>query len=412
MSKAKNYNGNPAVLASTIDPHRWYDINELRKSGFFADSIGKLCSDPHQIKLLESDREERYLGAFILNCAIRSGQVSIDSLPPDLRYLNPIRFANDLEIPPPRVLSYKSNGEAGAKKSKLVELVEVKGVEDYRIDVSTLHFFRFENIDRTNIGLKGSEKEEIIERFRVSGSKGHYLQAFKAYDPLVKYLAGRIASGVPKSVELGDLISAGREALLKAIEDFSMSMGVKFESYASIRIRGAIMDELRGMDWVSRSIRSKAREVEEYIKEFSHTHFREPSAFEIGTQFDVSQKDVAEILDALTHQSNLLSLDELTYGSDDDKPVPLVDTLEQRTFMPYEDTDLRDKISEAINRSVALLTEQEQVAVVLYHFEGLTEKEIGARMGLSESRICQVLEKAANTLRSIADLRLLYEQTL
>ena len=154
-------------------------------------------------------------------------------------------------------------------------------------------------------------------------------QKLMEYLPLVKYIAGRIAIGLPKSVELDDLINSGVVGLIEAHANFDPSKGVKFESYASMRIRGSILDELRAIDWAPRSTRAKSREMERSISDLQNTLGRSPSEQEIAENLDVSIDDLYKLLDDLS-STTLLSLDELTYGSDDDKPVALVDTLKSQ----------------------------------------------------------------------------------
>ena len=149
------------------------------------------------------------------------------------------------------------------------------------------------------------------------------------YLPLVKYIAGRIAIGLPKSVELDDLINAGVVGLIEAHGNYDPSKNVKFESFASMRIRGAILDELRAIDWAPRSTRAKSREMERAIAELENKMGKSPTDQQVAETLDVSLDDLYKLLDDLS-STTLLSLDELTYGSADDKPVPLLDTLQSQ----------------------------------------------------------------------------------
>ena len=147
------------------------------------------------------------------------------------------------------------------------------------------------------------------------------------YPPLVKYLAGRIAIGLPKSAELDDLINAGVVGLIEAHNNFDPGKGVKFESYASMRIRGSILDELRAIDWAPRSTRAKSRQVERTISALENRLGRSPAEEEIAENMDMSLEELYKLMDDLS-STTLLSLDEFTYGSDDNKQVALVDTLQ------------------------------------------------------------------------------------
>ena len=226
------------------------------------------------------------------------------------------------------------------------------------------------------------------------------------YLPLVKYIAGRIAIGLPKSVELDDLINAGVVGLIEAYNNFDPGKGVKFESYASMRIRGAILDELRAIDWAPRSTRAKSREMERAISSLENRLGRSPSEEEIAETLDVSLDDLYRLLDDLS-STTLLSLDELTYGSDDDKPVPLVDTLKSPersdALSDLERGEMRGLLVDAIE----YLSDQERLVIALYYYEELTLKEIGQVMELSESRVSQIHTKAVLSLRAKLRMRLM-----
>jgi len=238
-----------------------------------------------------------------------------------------------------------------------------------------------------------------------SGDSGRENQLI-GYLPLVKYIAGRIAIGLPKSVELDDLINAGVVGLIEAHNNFDPGKGVKFESYASVRIRGAILDELRAVDWAPRSTRAKSREMERTIASLENRLGRSPTDEEVAENLDVSLDDLYKLLDDLS-STTLLSLDELTYGSEDDKPVPLVDTL-QSTDRSDALGDLeRGEMRNLLVDSIGLLSDQERLVVALYYYEELTLKEIGQVMELSESRVSQIHTKAVLSLRSKLRMRLM-----
>ncbi len=226
------------------------------------------------------------------------------------------------------------------------------------------------------------------------------------YLPLVKYIAGRIAIGLPKSVELDDLINAGVVGLIEAYGNYDPSKNVKFESFASMRIRGAILDELRAIDWAPRSTRAKSREMERSIAELQNKMGRSPTDQQIAENLDVSLDDLYKLLDDLS-STTLLSLDELTYGSADDKPVPLLDTLQSQDKSDAL-TDLeREEMRNLLVDSIGLLTEQERLVIALYYYEELTLKEIGQVMELSESRVSQIHTKAVLSLRGKLRMKLL-----
>ena len=219
------------------------------------------------------------------------------------------------------------------------------------------------------------------------------------YLPLVKYIAGRLAIGLPQSVEMDDLINAGVVGLIEAYHNFDSGKGVKFETYASLRIRGSILDELRGMDWVPRSTRARSREIERAISRLENELGRSPTEAELADGLGVELNDYYRMIDDVSSTS-LLSLDELTYGEDDDKPVPLVDTLrspdQPSALLNLEREKLRDLLADSLGQ----LTEQERLVVALYYYEELTLKEIGQVLELSESRVSQLHTKAVLGLRA------------
>ena len=219
------------------------------------------------------------------------------------------------------------------------------------------------------------------------------------YLPLVKYIAGRLAIGLPRSVEMDDLINAGVVGLIEAYHNFDASKGVKIETYASLRIRGSILDELRSMDWVPRSTRARSREIERVIARLENEMGRTPTEAELADGLGVELNDYYRMIEDVSSTS-LLSLDGLTYGADDDKPVPLVDTLRSTDqpgpLMNLEREEMRDLLADSLGQ----LTEQERLVVALYYYEELTLKEIGQVLELSESRVSQLHTKAVLGLRT------------
>jgi RNA polymerase sigma factor for flagellar operon FliA len=218
------------------------------------------------------------------------------------------------------------------------------------------------------------------------------------YAPLVKYVATRVATGLPASVEQADLVSYGMFGLIDALEKFEPARGNKFETYAIPRIKGAIIDELRAMDWVPRSVRFKAREIEKAVADLESMLKRAPAEKEVAERLGVS---VSELHDVITQISfvSVLALDELlSVGSDRGEQVSLLDTLADKGTDPtsgVEGQETRALLAGAINS----LSEREKIVVTLYYFEGLTLAEIGEILGVTESRVCQIHTKAVGQLR-------------
>ena len=219
------------------------------------------------------------------------------------------------------------------------------------------------------------------------------------YLPLVKYVAGRLAIGLPRSVEMDDLINAGVVGLIEAYNNFDGSKGVKFETYASLRVRGSILDELRGMDWVPRSTRARSREVERTLSKLESKLGRSPTEAELADELDVTIQEYYHIIDDVSSAA-LLSLDESSLGGDDDKPAPLVDRLrpkdEPSALVNLELLEMCDLLADSLGQ----VSEQERLVIALYYYEELTLKEIGQVLELSESRVSQLHTKAVLGLRA------------
>ncbi len=221
-----------------------------------------------------------------------------------------------------------------------------------------------------------------------------------AYSPLVKYVAGRMSSGLPAHVEEADLISYGLGGLISAIQRFDLAREIKFETYAIPRIRGAIIDELRSMDWVPRSVRARAREFERTNMKLEARLQRAPTDEEMATELEISVEDFQDALLQISN-STIVALDELWTVSDSTgDQVSLLDTLPDRGAPDpqalVDQGELRDRIADAI----AALPEREKLVVALYYYENLTLREIGEVLGVTESRVSQLHTKAVLRLRS------------
>jgi RNA polymerase sigma factor for flagellar operon FliA len=220
------------------------------------------------------------------------------------------------------------------------------------------------------------------------------------YLPLVKNVAGRMAMGFPKSVELSDLVNTGVIGLIEALSNFDPSRGVKFETYAVPRIRGAILDELRSLDWVPRSTRAKSREIEKAVSKLENQLGRPPSNRELAKCLKVSSQELFSTLDDVS-STTMLSLDELIYKEEDNRQIPRVETLEdlscENVLGGLEKEELKGYMTQAISH----LSEQERLVIALYYYEELTLKEIGEVMQISESRVSQIHTKAVLKLRGM-----------
>ena len=241
--------------------------------------------------------------------------------------------------------------------------------------------------------------DELWITFKASGAAEARERLILHYAPLVKYVASRVATGLPSTVEQADLISYGMFGLIDALEKFDLERAIKFETYAIPRIKGAIIDELRAMDWVPRSVRFKAREIEKAYADVEAKLKRAPAEQEIAQHLGVSVGDLHEMVSQISFVS-VMALDEvLSVGEDRGEGVTLLDTLSDSTIDPtlgLEGQEMRGMLAAAINS----LTEREKIVVTLYYFEGMTLAEIGEILGVTESRVCQIHTKAVGVLRT------------
>ncbi len=236
--------------------------------------------------------------------------------------------------------------------------------------------------------------------FKTTGDKAVREQLIIHYAPLVKYVAGRVGVGLPSNVEQADLVSYGVFGLIDAIEKFDLERAIKFETYAISRIRGAIIDELRAMDWIPRSVRSKAREVERTYAVLEGELRRTPTEPEVAERMGIRLSDLHTIFSQVSYV-NVVALDELLgVGGERGDSVSLGETLvdakAEDPVLAFEGEETKYLLARAIDQ----LPEREKIVVTLYYFESLTLAEIGKVLGVTESRICQMHTKAVVALRA------------
>jgi RNA polymerase sigma factor for flagellar operon FliA len=219
------------------------------------------------------------------------------------------------------------------------------------------------------------------------------------YAPLVKYVAGRLGSGLPAHVDEGDLVSYGLLGLISAIERYEPDRDVKFETYAIARIKGAIIDELRALDWVPRSVRSRAREIERAVGELESKLGRAPSDEEIAGKIGITTNELEDSLTEISRTS-IAALDELWTVSAGGDQVALIDTIPDEGGPDPQSALSQTELREAIGEAIARLPEREKLVVTLYYYEELTLREIGEVLGVTESRVSQLHTKAILRLKS------------
>jgi RNA polymerase sigma factor for flagellar operon FliA len=250
--------------------------------------------------------------------------------------------------------------------------------------------------------VKAVELRDLWRRYKEDGDDRARERLVVAYSPLVKFIAGRMASSLPSHVDEADLVSYGLLGLIGAIERFDLEREIKFETFAVARVKGAIIDELRSLDWVPRSVRSRARDIEKANAALEGEFGRPPTDEEMAAklEMDVDQFNAALLEIA---NSSILALDDLWTFADPDGSggqISVLDTIRDPGAADPEAEaqtgELKDQLADAIES----LPERERLVIALYYYENLTLREIGEVLGVTESRVSQLHTKAVLALRS------------
>ena len=240
-------------------------------------------------------------------------------------------------------------------------------------------------------------KENVIDPIEISAENRD--EVIKEYAPMIKYVANRIALRLPPHIEVDDLISVGVLGLIDAISKYDSTRGAKFKTYAEFRVRGAILDELRSMDWVPRSVRQKASTMDAIVQKLQAQLGRPPEDEEIAQEMGVSMDDFYGAINQ-TRSMPLLSLEDLGISKDTGEQQSLLDCLAGKSEADPQ-TQLRlTELKEIIAKAIDTLPEKERLMISLYYYEELTMKEIGEVLGITESRVSQIHSKAVFRLRS------------
>ena len=247
------------------------------------------------------------------------------------------------------------------------------------------------------MSVEVSETTQLWNDFKSTRSRELRDKLIIQYSPLVKYVAGRVGVGLPRNVDQADLASFGVFGLIDAIEKFDPERGYKFETYAISRIKGAILDELRSIDWVPRSVRTKAKSLERAIAKLETKNHRAPTDKELADELDLTQKQLQTMLSQISNVG-VVALDEMLSGVDRGEGLTLGDTVADSGEGPmgvFEVEEMRQVLASSINR----MPEREKIVLTLYYYEGLTLAEIGRVLSVTESRVCQIHTKAVLQLK-------------
>ena len=243
-----------------------------------------------------------------------------------------------------------------------------------------------------------SQIDALWEAFKRDGNEAAREGLILHYAPLVKFVAGRVGAGLPKNVDQSDLVSFGTFGLIDAVDKFEPERGFKFETYAVNRIKGAILDELRALDWVPRSVRSRAREIQRTLAELEHRLQRSPTEEEVAEAMDVPLDTLRDHLGEIANLG-FVALDELLNPAERESGSMSEMIADPKALDPsgsYEKEETRYLLADSINR----LPDRERLVLTLYYYEGLTLAEIGGVLNVTESRVCQIHTKAVMSLRN------------
>jgi RNA polymerase sigma factor for flagellar operon FliA len=239
--------------------------------------------------------------------------------------------------------------------------------------------------------------KQIVEEIEITTENRE--EVIIRYSPMIKYVANRIAMRLPPHIEVDDLISVGVLGLMDAITKYDSSRGAKFKTYAEFRVRGAILDELRSLDWVPRSIRQKASAVEKVVRSLESKLRRLPEDEEVAKEMDMSLDQFYRTLDE-TKSVPVFSLEDLGIAKESGEQQSLLDCLAGNADADPQTQIRLIELKEIIAKAIDTLPEKERLMVSLYYYEELTMKEIGAVLDITESRVSQIHSKAVLHLRT------------
>lgn len=241
------------------------------------------------------------------------------------------------------------------------------------------------------------DEKELWIRYKESGDESARDELVVNHLKVVKYVAGRMAIHIPSSIEMNDLMGWGALGLMDAVEKFDHTQDVKFSTYATIRIRGSIIDQIRTLDWAPRSLRAMARKVGNAREKLRQQKGSEPNTDEIGEELETSGKEVEQCI-AQVQTAQVLSLDDYLPGDEGEESRKVDITADANAKTPVTEAEATER-RERIALVILELPDQQQKVLNLYYYEELTLKEIGAVLGVSESRICQVHSAAVKQLK-------------
>ncbi len=238
--------------------------------------------------------------------------------------------------------------------------------------------------------------DSVWKTFKKTGDENLRNILVEYHFPLVRYIAERLLQTLPKSIELDDLVSAGTFGLLDAIRGFDLKRGIKFKTYCSTRIRGSILDELRSQDWVPRLVRLKAHKLDKAIQRLEASNGREANDYELAKAMEITMQELSTLKSEASPKT-MFSLSEKLDDSDDDRDMEKVEIIEDKKGCDPVQSLHQQDVLELITSN---LTKKERLIIIMYYYEGLTMREIGDIMSLTESRVCQIHSNVMSRLKT------------
>jgi RNA polymerase sigma factor for flagellar operon FliA len=242
--------------------------------------------------------------------------------------------------------------------------------------------------------MKTVDKEKLWEEYRDNPTRELREQIITEYASLVKVVAGRLSMYLGYNVEYEDLVSYGIFGLIDAIDKFDPEKDVKFETYASLRIRGSILDQIRKMDWIPRTVRQKQKKIDEAVKSIETRTGKNATDEEVSKELGIEEDELNEWQSQLKI-TNIVSLNEFVEQSGE----PVMDARNNSHFVQPEDSIEQEELKKVLDDTMELLTEKERKVILLYYYEELTLKEISKILAVSESRVSQLHTKALLKMR-------------
>ncbi len=249
-----------------------------------------------------------------------------------------------------------------------------------------------------DIVIAGIPEKELWHQYRSTKDQSIRDAIVKQYAPLVKYVAGKVSVGMPQNVDFDDLVGFGVFGLFDAIEKYDPDKHVKFKTYAVTRIRGAIFDELRSIDWVPRSVRQKTREIDDTVQHLEAKLGRAATDEEVAAEMGLSIVQYNQMMLKVSGTS-ILSLNDVWYTGEDNDKISIVESIESPNSLRPDAIAEMGEMRRVIVEAISELPEKEKKVLVLYYYEDLTLKEIGKVLDVTESRISQLHTKAISRLR-------------